>query len=184
MKPLRAFLSPFNLIAALLLALAYGAYILVSQPAALPDIQGLDDGGKRQNLTVQLFYSNSQLSKFVVERRTLSLRQTERINLPQTVLDSLLEGPRTQGLPLLGKKGDNPTVFLRSGYFFVDLPSNWRALGYGGSGETVLLCAITRTLLGLGDYKGVSFTVGGQASETLMGHVDLTEPFTLETCSL
>ena len=95
MNPLRTFFSPFNLIAALLLALAYGAFTLVNQPAALPDIQGLDDGGKRQNLTVELFFSNTQLSKYVVERRTLSLRAAERLNLPQTVVEALLEGPHT-----------------------------------------------------------------------------------------
>jgi hypothetical protein len=184
MNPLRAFLSPFNLIAALLLGLAYGAFTLVNQPAALPDIQGLDDGGKRQNLTVELFFSNTQLSKYVVERRTLSLREAERLNLPQTVVEALLEGPRTQGLRLLGKKGDIPTVFVRSGYFFVDLPSSWKTLNYSGSGELVLLCSLTRTLMGLGEYKGVNFTVGGQATESLMGHVDLTAPFTGDTCSL
>ena len=181
MKPL---LSPFNVISLLILSLGYGTFWLVTRPQPLPDISGLNDGGKRVSVKVQLFYSDSQTTGFKPEDRQLEVREVEKGNLPQLTLDALLEGSRNQGLALVPRNAEHPTVFPKAGHLFVDLPKSWTKLGYSSSGEMVLLCGITRTLLSLSGYKDVTFMVGGKAADTLLGSADLTSVYDTQSCDL
>ena len=75
----------------------------------------------------------------------------------------------------------SPKVYLRGQHYYVDLPEAYTKLRYGASGERMLLCTLTRTLI---EQKGqdVTFLVAGQNVEAL-GRMDLTQPFTASDCA-
>ena len=74
-----------------------------------------------------------------------------------------------------------PRVYYRSAHYYVDFPEAYGKLRYGTSGERMLLCTVTRTLL---ELKGqdVTFLLGGKNVDTL-GHLDLREAFTGQDCA-
>ncbi|WP_045233632.1 GerMN domain-containing protein, partial [Deinococcus pimensis] len=69
-------------------------------------------------------------------------------------------------------------------HFFVDLPESYTRLNYGASGEQMIVCTITQTLLGVPGARDVTFLVGGRNAETLLGHFDLSVPYTKDDCKL
>ena len=58
----------------------------------------------------------------------------------------------------------------------------YKAYNYGVSGERMLLCSLTRTLL---EQRGkdVMFLLAGKNVGTLLGHADLHAPYAREDCS-
>lgn len=184
-KIIRQMLTPFNIISAAVFVLVFLAYVAVNQPFEVPTIVRPDDGSRNQNITVKLYFSNTTAQGFRIENRTLTIRKSDMGNLGQVAINTLFQGPKESGsLALVQQKLVAPMVMANSGHYFVDFPLTWRTLNYGASGENLLLCAVSNTLLGLNGAKDVTFLIDGQPNQSLMGHVDLSAPFDKDSCNL
>ena len=123
-----------------------------------------------------------QVRALKMEVRTLQVTQKDVGTLAQAALNVWAQGPNTSGsLPVVPKGTPAPRVYLRGAHYYVNLPDAYLRLKYGTSGERMLLCTLTRTLL---ETRGqdVTFLVGGQNVDTL-GRLDLREPYTRQDCA-
>lgn len=176
--------SFFNVCSAIVLAAMSLLYAVVTRPAAPPEILGLNSGGQKLTVRAHLYFSNTELTDFSIEERSILVKSEDQPRIPQIVLEEFLRKPSQGTLSLVPSNMPVPTLFVRSKHFFLDIPKEWRKLSLGFGGELILLCGMTRTLLDLGDYRDVMFTVGGQPATTLLGHVNLMEPLDAQSCQL
>ncbi|ANE44888.1 GerMN domain-containing protein [Deinococcus puniceus] len=173
--------SLFNVVTLLLLAAAYTAYQTVQKPPPKPDAPKLQLAQQR-DVKVKVYYSDAQVQDMKAETRTVQVTQENPGALAQAALNVWAGGPSTAGnLAVVPKGTAAPRVYIRGAHYFVDLPSAYQNLKYGSSGERILLCTLTRTLL---ETRGedVTFLVNGQDVDTL-GHLDLREAFTRQDCA-
>lgn len=183
-RVLRALLSPFNVIAALLALLAYGASLWVQRPLAVPSPPEV-----RQSLStvsVNLFFATPEMDAYFKQARSLEVHDNLPQQLAQASLKAWVEGPQDaggRGLAVVPAGSEVPRVWSRGQHYIVDLPQSYSALNYGASGERMLLCSITQTLLAVRG-QDVQFLVGGKAASTLLGHMDLRTPYTRADCEL
>lgn len=93
-----------------------------------------------------------------------------------SVLDALAEEPTLENAEPVGLDAyDYSRSTLKDGEAVVDLSGSLQG---GSLEEDVLVSSIVNTLLSVDGIKSVSFTVNGESAETLMGHVDISNPFT------
>ncbi len=125
---------------------------------------------------IVLFFSSEQADKLVREEREVKAAGED---LKIVILQELIKGPEKPGLgrtiprdvKVLGvtvdKKGLARVDFSRE-----ILTSHW-----GGSmGEIMTVYSVVNTLAILPDVQQVRFLVGGEEVETLVGHLDISEP--------
>ncbi|MBB6096718.1 hypothetical protein HNR42_000130 [Deinobacterium chartae] len=183
---MKKLLTPFNIIAALLLLLAGGAYFWAARPAPIPEPAQRNEQPRAQAQTVALYFSDAQAERLRTERRSVQPEARDAAALAQAALAALVSGPRNPDLvALVPKDSQTPQVYLRGTHYYVDLPDAYGKLRYGSSGETMLVCGIVRTLLDLppaSSERDVTFLVDGENAETLLGHMDLQDPFRAEDC--
>ena len=183
----RPLFSVFNVLALALLGLASLAYRTVQQPPATPKAPALALTGQ-QNVRVTLYFSDAQVRGYVRQTREVSARQNDPVALAQATLGGWVAGPASvastapRTLAAVPRGSAVPTVMLRGEHFVVDLPASYAQLNYGVSGERMLLCSLTRTLL---EQRGkdVMFLLAGKNADTLLGHADLRAPYAREDCS-
>ncbi|WP_332888952.1 GerMN domain-containing protein [Deinococcus arcticus] len=178
---LRKLFSLFNVVAAALFVCSVLAVQAVQRtpPTPTPPKPDLEE---RQALKVKVYFTDPQVQRLKPETRTIQVVQTNPRAVAQAAVNVWAQGPFDKGLlGLVPAGGAAPKVYLRGQHFFVDLPEAYARLRYGTSGERMLLCTLTRTLL---DARGqdVTFLLGGQTVETL-GHMDLREPYTRGDCA-
>ena len=133
-------------------------------------------------LSVKVYFTDPQVQRVLPETRTIQVTQRNPAAVAQASLAVWAAGPAQSGhLGAVPRGTAAPKVYLRGTHYFVDLPAAYGNLRYGTSGERMLLCTITRTLL---ETRGqdVTFVLNGQPVETL-GHMDLREPFTRQDCA-
>ena len=146
------------------------------QDSAGPGIQ------EDQAYQITLFFANEKyiatgdesLEKFMVYQSELTSRPGD------VYLDALelLKNPPEEGYStVITDSIKFNDVYLKDDTAFVDLDSN--GLNGGSLDETFLISQIVDTLTNtFSEIKQVQFLVDGEAAETLMGHVDASEPFT------
>lgn len=181
MKAIQRFLSVFNVIALLLMV---GAYILLQQvqrPPAIPELPQVELA-KEHKVKMKIFYSDAEVQNPKMIERDVSVTEEDAVSLAQSALNAWAAGPpATDGImPVVPVGTPAPQVFLRAPHFFVNLPAEYANLKYGTSGERMLICSITRTLL---EQRGetVTFLVNGKNVATL-NHLDLRKAFTRKDC--
>lgn len=173
--------SLFNVVSAALLVGAVLASRAVRQTPPAPDAPTLQLA-ERKAVPLKVYFPDTQLQRMVAESRTVQISQRNPAAVAQAALNVWAEGPRQSGhLAVVSKGTPAPKVYVRAQHYFVDLPAPYGNLRYGTSGERMLLCTITRTLL---ESRGqnVTFILNGKSVETL-GHMDLREPFTRQDCT-
>lgn len=183
----RPLFSVFNVLALVLLGLALLAFRAVQQPPATPEAPLLAQTGQ-QNIRVTLYFSDAQVRGYVRQTREVAVSQNDPVALAQAALNGWAAGPTAPGgavqtpLAAVPRGSAVPTVMLRGDHFVVNLPASYAQLNYGVSGERMLLCSLTRTLL---EQRGkdVMFLVAGKNADTLLGHADLHAPYAREDCS-
>lgn len=181
---MRPLFSVFNVASALLLALAYLVYSLVGRPPALPQAPVY----RTETLTPQnvtIYYSDSQVLNLVRQTREIKVLDGNLQSRSQAAVTVWASGPAGQGgVAVVPAKSEVPQVWVRGPHYLVNLPASYSKLNYGSSGERMLLCTLTRTLLALETTtKDVTFLVAGKNSDTLLGHADLRAPWTAQDCS-
>ena len=97
-------------------------------------------------------------------------------DIVKKVLDRLAQDPAAEGAEPTGlDKFDYAKSKLDGTTAKVDIAGN----ASGGSlEEDVIVTSVVNSLLSVDGIQSVEFTVNGKPAETLMGHVDITEPFT------
>ena len=174
--------SFFNVLSAILLALAVAAIGWVNRPPPTPEVPNYVLS-ERQPVEVQVYYLDPGGQKLVAEKRNVPVVQGDQN--PQGIAEAALavwnQGP-SDGKLKSAVPADLPVpkVWLRSDNYFVSLPEEYRNLGYSVSGEYLMLCSVTRTLL---EKQGldVTFLVNGKNVPTI-GHMDLRQPLTRQDC--
>lgn len=178
---LRRLMSLFNVVAAALLIAAFLALQAVQKPPEAPTPPQLQLA-ERTPLKVKVYFTDPQVQTLKPETRTVQVTQTNARMVAQAALNVWAQGPFNRALlGVVPAKTAAPKVYLRGQHFFVDLPAEYANLRYGSSGERMLACTITRTLL---EERGqdVTFLLAGQNVDSL-GHIDLREPFTRQDCA-
>ena len=112
-------------------------------------------------------------NKKVTEQVTVTATKDDVIT---KVLDQLSQAPNTEGAEPVGlDKYDYSKSKLDGTTAVVDLSGDVTG---GSLDEDVLARSVVNSLLSVDGIKAVEFTVNGEKAESLMGHVDISEPFT------
>jgi spore germination protein GerM len=122
---------------------------------------------------ITVYYSNSDLTDLLSEEVSITY-QEESDKYRETFLQ-LTKSPDTS-LESLWVEGQLNNVRFEDGTLFVDVTlSNEQNLG--STGELFAIDALTKTFFQYEEVKSIQILVDGQITETLMGHVEITEPF-------
>lgn len=178
---MRRLFSLFNVVSLALLVAAAYAYQEVQRPPQTPGPPKLQLEEKRE-VKVKVYFTDPQVQTLKPETRTVQVTQENSTTLAQAALNAWAAGPKTAGaLPLVPGGTEAPKVWVRGPHYYVNLPGSYKKLRYGTSGERMLLCTLTLTLL---ETRGqdVTFLVDGQNVDTL-GHLDVREPYTRQDCA-
>lgn len=184
---LRLFVTPFNVIAALLLA----GVLVVRTVQAGPGQSTIDPalleparGPRPVAQTVRLYLAaKDEDNSYLVETRRVSLPVDTPTQRAEAAARLWSTGPRPAGaLKLLPAGDDVPAVLVRRDLAVLDLPASWREVGGGSAGELLVLCGLARTVLEFAQLARVQYTVGGRPAGTLAGHVAVDRPFTIAGC--
>lgn len=136
--------------------------------------------GEEQSYKVTLTYPSSDYivngdeeNKKVTEQVAIDASKDDIVN---KVLEQLAQSPKAEGAESVGlDKFDFSKSKLDGTTAVVDLAGD---LNGGSLEEDVLARSIVNSLLSVDGIKAVEFTVNGEKAESLMGHVDISEPFT------
>ena len=151
---------------------------------------GKDDGSdaaKEQNYTITLFYANEDyvaqgnesLEKFQVTQKDIKAKPAD---VYKAALEELRTSPEKGYSTMLNDQIKLNDVYLKGDTAYVDLSSS--GLSGGSLEETFLVSQIVDTLLNsFSEIKQVQFLVDGKTPETIMGHVDASQPFTKDVFS-
>ena len=120
---------------------------------------------------------------YIVDGDEDNKKVTEQVTVTATkddvvtkVLDQLSQAPETEGAEAVGlDKFDYSKSKIDGTTAVVDLSGDVTG---GSLDEDVLARSIVNSLLSVDGIKAVEFTVNGEKAESLMGHVDISEPFT------
>lgn len=100
-------------------------------------------------------------------------------SLEEAIVNELMIGPEGEGLyTLIPEEADLLGVEVEDGTAFVDFSSE--GLGGGSMQETYTIRQIVDSLTDLDTVDRVQFLIDGQKAETLMGHIEISEPFERE----
>lgn len=182
MISLRKLFSLFNVLALLVLLAAAFALNFVQRPAALPELPKLELT-EVHPVKMKVYYTDKQVQSIKGIDRTVDVAEETTSALAQAATNAWARGPGGDGndvLAVVPAGTPAPRVYVRGVHYYVDLPAAYSKLNYGTSGERVLLCSLTRTLL---EKRGqdVTFLLEGKNIETL-GHLDLRDAFTRQDC--
>lgn len=136
--------------------------------------------GEEKSYNVTLTYPSTA---YIVDGDEDNKKVTEQVTVTATkndvvtkVLDQLSRAPETEGAEPVGlDKFDYSKSKLDGTTAVVDLSGDVTG---GSLDEDVLARSIVNSLLSVKGIKAVEFTVNGEKAESLMGHVDISEPFT------
>lgn len=182
MNALKRFFSLFNVLALLLLLVA--AYLLqvVQRPPATPALPSLQLT-EQHPVKLAVYYTDRQVQALKAVTRSVDVTEETPSALAQAAVNAWALGPQGSAddvLPVVPAGTPAPRVYVRGLHYYVDFPAQYGKLNYGTSGERVLICSLTRTLL---EKRGtdVTFLMDGQNIDTL-GHLDLRDAYTRQDC--
>lgn len=145
------------------------------------------NASKEQDYTVTLFYANEEyvaqgdesLEKFQVTQKDIKAKPAD---VYKDTLEQLRTSPEKGYSTMLNDQIKFKDVYLKDDTVYVDLDSN--GLNGGSLEESFLISQIVDTLMNsFKDVKQVQFLVDGKTPETIMGHVDASQPFTKDVFS-
>jgi spore germination protein GerM len=179
------FLTPWNLIALLLVLGVLGVRYVQNRPTALtidPALLNLNDTGKTE-LPLRLYFAALDGRNYSVESRTAPLNRDDLETRAITAVRVWMAGPLAkESLRLVPQDADTPTIYARKDTVYVDIPGAWVQYQLGLSAETLLYCGVASTLLDLQNVKNVQFLLNGKPTATIGGHVETLQPYTKDTC--
>jgi len=173
---MKRYLTFWNVLGLLILLLGAAFYFYAGR-APRTDVVNLDvaieEPQEPREVQLRLYFAKPDASGFIIEKRKVTIAPKESVY--QRALEELVKGPARSGEPLLPADAPAPTVFVSDHSAYVDLPREYAQLGYGTTGETLLIYGIANTVLDQGPLDEVWFLIGGEPARTL-GHLSLVEP--------
>lgn len=144
------------------------------------DKEDKDKKDEEKSYEVTLTYPSSDYivngdeeNKKVTEQATIKASKDDIVT---KVLKQLAQSPKAEGAESVGlDKFDFSKSKLDGTTAIVDLSGD---VAGGSLEEDVLARSIVNSLLSVDGIKAVEFTINGEKAESLMGHVDISEPFT------
>ena len=153
-------------------------------PAPQPDSAGAPGPSAEQpptaaetRQTISVFYADSDLLQLQEEKREISY--TDDLDKYKKAI-ALLESPEQTEthFPLWSGFGYHSVTF-DNGQLTIDADSQ-NVYNLGSGGEGMALEALQKTLFQFPEVESIAILEDGKQVETLMGHVEITEPFTRE----
>jgi len=173
---MKRYLTFWNVLGLLILLLG-AAFYLYAGRTPRTDVVNLDvaieEPQEPREVQLRLYFAKPDASGFIIEKRKVTIAPKESVY--QRALEELVKGPTQSGEPILPPDAPVPTVFVSDRSAYVDLPREYAQLGYGTTGETLLVYGIANTVLDQGPLDEVWFLIGGEPARTL-GHLSLVEP--------
>ncbi|KJS17426.1 MAG: hypothetical protein VR69_04775 [Peptococcaceae bacterium BRH_c4b] len=125
---------------------------------------------------VTLYFADSQAEKLLPEEREVLVENGK--SLGEVVVSELIKGPRQEGLTkTIPESAKLLSLNVVDGVANVNFSKEIQTKHWGGSaGETMTVYSITNSLAKLDGIKKVQFLVEGKKVESLLGHMDTSEP--------
>lgn len=174
-----------TLIICLILVIGVLFYVLSDRS---PEDEGGLEGAAEEELgpgvqTVDLAFANGAATGLVTESRTIEVPE-DRAGRARALLQALADGPRESGSVATIPSGTRvlSVFFDGAGGAFVDFSEELTRNHPGGStGELMTIRSVVRTLaINFDSVESVRFLVAGREVETIAGHLDASEPFSVE----
>lgn len=172
-------------ILALILAIGVLFFVLSNRgPIEDAALEGAIDEELGQGVqTVELAFADRAATGLLVERRRIEVPE-DRTGRARALLQALAEGPEESGSVATLPQGTRvlSVFFDGTGEVFVDFSGELVSNHPGGStGELMTIRSVVRTLaLNFDDVTSVRFLVEGKEVETIAGHLDASESFSVE----
>lgn len=131
--------------------------------------------------TVTLYFVDEEFVITGAESDEIVLTEEREVeygdtSLEEAIVRELMEGPEGDDLyTLIPEESELLGVEVEDGTAFVDFASE--GLGGGSMQEIYTIEQIVYSLTELDNVDRVQFLIDGQKSETLMGHMEISEPF-------
>ncbi len=181
---MKMILTPWNVIAVLILAAILGVRYLQTRPTPLSiDPRFLQNEAPRSRLNLNLYFVDATGQNFAREQRDAGLERDDLDTRASVAVKNFLEGPRVQGsVTVLPKNAATPTVFANKDTVYIDVQKIWANVQLGTRGELLLYCGLANTLLDMEGVTKVKFLMAGRPIDTINGHIPLGSPLTKREC--
>lgn len=127
---------------------------------------------QKQKITV--YYADSNLMGLVSEEREITFRN-EQEKYRQAI--SLLQHPaQSDHFPLWQGFAYHSVAVNEEGQLTIDAKGT-NSYNLGSSGEKMAMDSLLKTLFQFPEVKSIRITVDGKPADSLMGHVEIMEPF-------
>ncbi len=125
---------------------------------------------------VTLYFADSQAEKLLPEEREVLVENGK--SLAEVVVSELIKGPKKEGLTkTIPESAKLLSLNVVDGVANVNFSKEIQTKHWGGSaGETMTIYSVTNSLAKLDGIKKVQFLVEGKKVESLLGHMDISEP--------
>ncbi|MCL6478829.1 MAG: GerMN domain-containing protein [Peptococcaceae bacterium] len=132
-------------------------------------------GPKDTPVKVTLYFSDSQADKLVPEEREVAKKGDY---LEKIIVEELIKGPTGKGmLKTIPESARLLSLSVVDGVAYVNFSQEIQTKHWGGSaGETMTVYSVVNSLARLEGIKKVQFLVEGKKVESLLGHMDTSEP--------
>ncbi len=137
-----------------------------------------------EKMAMVIYFADNEATMLVSEKRFIPKKEiTDMEMAAQMAMQKLFQGPISGELTLpFPKDVPIPTVNLDDNMAVVDLAQAFVAKHPGGSaGETLTVYSMVNTLTALQGIDMVKFTLEGEEISAFKGHLDFSEPFTMNT---
>ena len=179
--------TPFNVVAVIAVAGLLLVRLVQERPVSTPidpSILEFEQGPRKAEVPLRLYFASPDAQSFAIETRGVPVSGSALADRASAAVNAWIAGPTSQGaLPLVAVQNlPEPTIFAKAGTVYIDLPKRWATNQLGTAGEFLMICGLANTVLELDGAKAVQYLLDGKPTETIGGHVETTEPFTLKTC--
>ena len=137
-----------------------------------------DESEKVKFRIVNLYFVNPYTDDLKIEKRQV-FDLKEKTSMIKQVLRSLKLGPVGNLKPSVPQNIEFKDVFVYKDIVYIDIHKNNEDSTIGGvKGEELFIESVVKTVLDLSpSYKKVIFLVDGEQIDSILGHIDVSQPF-------
>lgn len=128
-----------------------------------------------------LYFADDQALYLVPEKHSIQVDNNNDVQkLAEAVVKELIAGPRQSDLlRTIPKESRLLSIKIDQGVATVDFSQEFQTKNPGGStGETMAVYSVVYSLTELPGIKKVQLLIDGQKKDTLVGHLDISQPLT------
>lgn len=169
----------FVLFSILILAVSGFYYLQAEEKKPEKDVKVLRQTVASKKEPVYLYFADKR-SIFLVAEETFISHPKDPVSFGKLIIKTLVDGSISNRERTLPKETRLRTLFVdQDGTAYVDFAGNIKEfMKTGCYDEIIAIYSIVNSLvLNVPEIKRVKILIGGQESETLSGHLDLSQPF-------